>query len=403
MLTVPRCLLVQDAVDHFSTMGEGADPGVTVAMEFRHSQPLAGGGDHATPALVVHVDASSIVQRGQSIAMAYAVLFGAYLGTGVINRLDAAVVGNGGANDAHDFLLPFGCEVALFYQVREQITRPTGDSISATIGTDKKRCCLEILQAVILGLVQGFTEFIPISSSGHLILVGNFLHFAYSGLAFDTALNIGTLAALLTFFWKDFWKLARDFVLGGSDRKLAWYIIVATIPAVVFGILVQDLAETVFRSNVLVAFNLIWVAVLMIAVDTLPQLVKKVQDVKLPQAVVVGFAQALALIPGTSRSGITIIAGRAMKMDRVTATRFSFLLSAPIITGATLKLILQDSTLNQMSVMPAMYIGGILGAFVAGYFSIKFLINYLSKNGLAIFAYYRIVVGVLILLTTGLA
>lgn len=260
---------------------------------------------------------------------------------------------------------------------------------------------MELLKAIILGLVQGFTEFIPISSSGHLILVGNFLKFSYSGLAFDTALNIGTLAALFAFFYKDFWNLAHDLVLGGRDRKLALYIIAATIPAVVAGVLVQDLAETVFRSNALVAFNLIWVALLMLAIDKLPQLVDKVQDIKLPQAVIVGCAQALALIPGTSRSGITIAAGRALKLDRVTATRFSFLLSAPIITGATLKLILSDNTLSNMQHMPSLYIGGILGAFVAGYFSIKFLIKYLSKNGLAIFAYYRIVVGGLILLTMG--
>lgn len=257
---------------------------------------------------------------------------------------------------------------------------------------------MELVKAIVLGLVQGFTEFIPISSSGHLILVGNFLKFSYSGLAFDTALNIGTLAALLAFFWREFWDLTHDFVVGGPNRKLAGYIIVATIPAVIFGILIQDLAETVFRSNALVAFNLIWVAILMLLIDRLPQLVAKVQDITLPQAVIVGFAQALALIPGTSRSGITITAGRALKMDRVTATRFSFLLSAPVITGATLKLILQDSTLHQMAVMPSLYIGGILGAFVAGYFSIKFLINYLSKRGLAIFAYYRIVVGFVILL-----
>lgn len=262
---------------------------------------------------------------------------------------------------------------------------------------------MEILQAIILGLVQGFTEFIPISSSGHLILVGNFLKFEYSGLAFDTALNIGTLAALFAFFWKDFWSLARDFVLGGPDRKLAWYIIVATLPAVVAGMLIQDLAETVFRNNVLVAFNLIWVAVVMLLIDRLPQVVEKVQDIKLPQAVAVGLAQALALIPGTSRSGITIVAGRALRMSRVTATRFSFLLSAPVITGATLKLILSDNTLGNMGDMPWMYLGGILGAFIAGYLSIKFLINYLSKHGLAIFAYYRIVVGVLILLMTGVA
>jgi len=261
---------------------------------------------------------------------------------------------------------------------------------------------LELLKAIILGLVQGFTEFIPVSSSGHLILVGHAINFSYSGLAFDTALDIGTLAALFIFFWKDFWQLAHDFVMGGEDRKLAGYLLIATLPAVVIGVLIQDLVETVFRNNGLVAFNLIWVAVLMLVIDRMPQLVKKTQDVKFGQALAIGFAQALALIPGTSRSGITITAGRALKLDRVTATRFSFLLSAPVITGATLKVLASGKTMGDMAAAPALYVAGIIAAGLAGYFSIKFLINYLSKHGLAIFAYYRIVVGILILLVMGL-
>ena len=116
----------------------------------------------------------------------------------------------------------------------------------------------------------------------------------------------------------------------------------------------------------------------------------------------VGLAQMLALIPGTSRSGITITAGRALKFDRVTATRFSFLLSAPVITGATLKVLADGDTLHQMSLVPGLYIAGILAAFVAGYFSIKFLIWFLGKHGLAVFAYYRIAVGAIILLMVGL-
>lgn len=262
---------------------------------------------------------------------------------------------------------------------------------------------LELIKAIVLGLVQGFTEFIPVSSSGHLIIVGHFINFSYSGLAFDVALDIGTLAALFIFFWKDFWNLAHDFVLGGENRKLAGYILLATIPAVIAGVLVQGLAETVFRSNALVAFNLIWVGLLMLFIDRMPQLVTKIQDIKLPQAMIVGLAQMLALIPGTSRSGITITAGRALKFDRVTATRFSFLLSAPVITGATLKVLADGDTLHEMSMVPGLYIAGIVSAFVAGYLSIKFLIWFLGKHGLAVFAYYRIAVGALILLMVGLS
>lgn len=259
---------------------------------------------------------------------------------------------------------------------------------------------MELIKAIILGLVQGFTEFIPVSSSGHLILVGHFINFSYSGLAFDTALDIGTLAALLAFFWKDFWSMAHDFVMGGPQRKLAGYILLATIPAVVIGVAIQSLAETVFRNNGLVAFNLIWVAVLMLLIDRGPQVIDKLSEIKLPQAILVGFAQALALIPGTSRSGITIVAGRALKFDRVTATRFSFLLSAPVIAGATLKVVLDGSTLSDMATVPGLYIAGIVAAFISGYWAIGFLIKYLGKHGLNIFAYYRLAVGGLILLMT---
>jgi undecaprenyl-diphosphatase len=256
---------------------------------------------------------------------------------------------------------------------------------------------MQIIQAILLGLTQGLTEFIPVSSSGHLILVGNFLNFEYSGLAFDTAMDIGTLAALFLFFWRDFWSLGHDLFFGGELRRLAVYIMIATIPAVVIGVLVEKAAETVFRSNILVAFNLIWVALIMLLADRSSQIVTKIQNMKLKQALIIGFAQCLALVPGVSRSGSTIIAGRLLKLDRVTATRFSFLLSAPVILGATLKLVLKGSTIHDMTTAPTLYIAGILAALVSGYLSIRFLIDYLGKHGLALFAYYRIGLGVLIL------
>ena len=256
---------------------------------------------------------------------------------------------------------------------------------------------MQLLDAIILGLVQGFTEFIPVSSSGHLIIVGHFLNFQYSGLAFDTALDIGTLVALYLFFAKDFYELGHDLVVGGPKRKLAIYILLATIPGILAGVLIQHYAETVFRSSRLVAVNLIWVGIVMYLIDRYSKLDKQLGDFKLPQALAVGIAQAVALIPGISRSGITIITGRALGFDRVAATRFSFLLSAPIITGATLKVLVKSENLHALSSEPLIYAAGITAAFVSGWFSIKFLIDYLSRHGLGIFAAYRILVGILIL------
>jgi undecaprenyl-diphosphatase len=257
---------------------------------------------------------------------------------------------------------------------------------------------MQFLEALILGLTQGLTEFIPVSSSGHLILVGHYLNFQYSGLAFDTALDVGTLLALLIFFARDFVELGHDLVFGGPHRRLAVYIALATIPGVVVGILIQHYAETVFRSVQLVAVNLIWVGALMWAVDRWFRHDRGLAAVTLPRALAVGLAQAVALVPGVSRSGITITAGRVMGFDRVTATRFSFLLSAPIITGATVKVLVGGESLHQMSMAPLVYLTGILGAFVSGFLAIKFMLQYLSKHGLAVFAVYRIVLGVVILM-----
>lgn len=257
---------------------------------------------------------------------------------------------------------------------------------------------MQLVDALILGLTQGLTEFIPVSSSGHLIVVGHFLQFQYSGLAFDVALDIGTLAALFLFFARDFYELGHDLIKGGPKRRLAIYLALATVPAVIAGVLLQHAAETVFRDVRLVAVNLIWVGVLMFIVDRLCRQDKDLTQITLPKAVMVGVAQALALIPGVSRSGITITAGRAFGFNRVAATRFSFLLSAPIITGATLKVLMEPEAINEMSAVPMVYVVGILGALISGYLSIKFLLRFLSRHGLGVFAIYRVALGSIILL-----
>lgn len=256
---------------------------------------------------------------------------------------------------------------------------------------------MEVVKAIILGLVQGLTEFIPVSSSGHLLLVGQWLHFSRSGLAFDTVLDIGTLLALVLYFWRDFWSMAVDLIQGGDKRRLAIYIVIATIPAVIVGVLIQQVAETALRSTTLVAINLIWVGIVMLVVDRWAVQRRTLADMELSPAVLIGLAQALALVPGVSRSGATITAGRALGLDRVAATRFSFLLSAPIITGATLKVLIKGSTLHDIAGAPLLYGVAILAAFVSGFAAIKFLIKYLSRHGLAPFAIYRIIIGILIL------
>lgn len=263
---------------------------------------------------------------------------------------------------------------------------------------------MQIIQAIILGLVQGLTEFIPVSSSGHLIIVGHLLHFQYSGIGFDTALDIGTVVALFLFFWKDFWGMAQALIANKPtlERRLAWLIVLGTIPAAVLGLVFEKTVTRVFHdgphATTYVAISLIWVAIAMLLADKLAPAVRKITDVTKNDALIIGLAQALALIPGTSRSGATITAGRALKMDRVSATRFSFLLSAPIILAATAKETLKADTLHQIAAAPAIYLLAIVAAGVSGYWAIRFLINYLGRHGLAIFAYYRLAVGVLILL-----
>jgi undecaprenyl-diphosphatase len=256
---------------------------------------------------------------------------------------------------------------------------------------------MQLLQALILGITQGLTEFIPVSSSGHLILVGHLIGFKDSGLGFDTALDIGTLLALIIFFWRDILSLAKGLVTRTEHSRTAWLIALATVPAVIAGVLLQSMAETVFRSSQLVAINLIVVAFVMLAADRLSKARFDLSKLPISGGLAVGLAQCLALVPGVSRSGITISAGMLVGLDRVAATRFSFLLSAPIIAGATLKVMAKPENFHQLTAEPLLYGVAIAAAFVSGYLAIRFMLRYLSRHGLAVFAYYRIVVGVLIL------
>lgn len=264
---------------------------------------------------------------------------------------------------------------------------------------------MSILEAIILGLVQGLTEFIPVSSSGHLVLLHHVFGVTEAGLAFDVSLHIGTLMALLIFFYKEIVLLVNGLLGRNNHKRLAWLIAAATVPAVVAGVLLQDRAETSFRSVNLVAINLILVAFLMIAAE---RYAKKHFDhktalhkVTTKQALTVGLAQAVALVPGISRSGSTITAGIFSGMDRVAATRFSFLLAIPATSGAILKTMI-DGGASELQNEIGIVLVGIITAFLSGLFAIKFLIHYLAKHNLNVFAYYRILLGLTVLLLVAL-
>lgn len=231
-----------------------------------------------------------------------------------------------------------------------------------------------MIHALILGLVQGLTEFIPVSSSGHLIIVREFLVIHGNDLAFDAILQLATILAVLVYFWKDLWGLLYDW------KKLK-IIIIATIPAVVFGLLLEKYMETVFRNVLLVA--------IMLAVGSFIMLLSEYFSTKdktltLKNGFIIGLFQCLALVPGMSRSGMTISGGLFIGLSREEATRFSFLLSFPIILGSGLKKLLDiphvDASLSVAFIV----------SFIVGLGAIHFLIKFLKHHSLRLFAWYRI-------------
>lgn len=260
---------------------------------------------------------------------------------------------------------------------------------------------MTILKAVVLGLVQGLTEFIPVSSSGHLVLLQKWLDVQNQGLTFDVALHIGTLLALLLYFHKDIRHLILGILGKNEQRRLGLMLLAATVPAVISGVLLKDAAETTFRSERLVATNLIIVAFIMLLAEWYAKRVEKkteLYSISTMQAVIIGAAQAVAVVPGVSRSGSTITAGLFAGMDRVAATRFSFLLAIPITFGAILKVLLDGAALTQIQNESGYFAMGIINALFSGLFAIRFLLRYLSKRSLSVFAYYRIALGTFVLL-----
>ena len=268
---------------------------------------------------------------------------------------------------------------------------------------------MTVLQAIILGIVQGLTEFIPVSSSGHLVLVPHFLGWQLAGpqvFVFDVLVQWGTLFAVFVYFWHDLVDIARSFFrslfkgrpFAEHDACLGWYLILATIPAVVVGLLFKDKIETAFSSALATGFCLLLTAVLLVVAEKVGHRNRNMEELSWFDALGIGLFQVLALLPGVSRSGSTIAGGMARHLDRASAARFSFLMSVPVMFGAGVLALDDLFHLPGMDGLMLPLALGFFTALVSGYIAIRWLIAYLSRHSLYVFAVYCTVLGLLVIM-----
>jgi undecaprenyl-diphosphatase len=270
---------------------------------------------------------------------------------------------------------------------------------------------MNILQAIILGLVQGATEFIPVSSSGHLVLVPWLLGWPAPGLVFDTMVHWGTLVAILAYFWRDWWALIAAWLRGlvrwdwrDPNARLAWLLVIGSIPAAVLGYLFEGWFESLFGEPAWVSFFLLVTAAILLLGEWLSrsQRARKLADLRWSDALIIGLAQAVAIAPGISRSGATMSAGLLRGLDRPTAARFSFLLATPVILGAgVFKLADLSATPDPLAQLPLL-VAGFLAALISGYAAIWGLLRYLQRGKLTVFSIYCALVGTLCLVVAWL-
>jgi len=260
---------------------------------------------------------------------------------------------------------------------------------------------LTIVQAVILGLAQGLGEFLPISSSAHLVLVPWFFRWTDPGLTFDVALHVGTLVAVVLYFWRDWWQLIiKGFTdVRSTKGRLFWYLAAATVPGAAAGYLLEEKAETVFRSPALIAVMLILMGILLYWADRRSAKNIEMNHITFGASILIGISQALAIIPGVSRSGITMTTGLLTGMTREGAARFSFLLSTPIILGAAM--VKLPHVISNSSMITLSFVIGMLVSCITGIVSIGFLLRYVQTKNFLPFAWYRFILGALVLIMAG--
>lgn len=271
---------------------------------------------------------------------------------------------------------------------------------------------MNLLEAIILGIVQGLTEFLPISSTGHLTLAGKFMNLISEEhpeqwTAFIAVIQLGTMLAVLVYFWKDLISIIKDFIndniikrISYSNQqvnsKLGWLIIIGTIPVVIIGLTFKDVIEGALTKNLyIIAASLIVLALILALAEKTAKFKKNIENVTILDSIIIGVAQALSLIPGSSRSGTTITAGLFVGLNREAAARFSFLLSIPaVLASGVLQLYEAVEFLNKamaVNIIVATIVSGI-----SGYLAIDFLLKFLKKNSTFLFIYYRIGLGIII-------
>lgn len=263
---------------------------------------------------------------------------------------------------------------------------------------------MELFQAFILGMVQGLGEFLPISSSAHLIITPYLFNWPDQGLAFDIALHWGTLFAVVTYFYKDIWHLIKGFfhslfpstrdLQSNTYQKLSWLILLATIPAAIIGKLFEHQVETAFRNPILIAVTLTVVGFILLAADKYGSKLKNLTDLKWGNALGIGLAQALAIVPGISRSGATITTGLLQGFTRQDAAKFSFLMSIPIILGAGILKLPEISNIQNHTQL----LVGFISSTIFGFLAIKYMLKYIATKSFAVFAWYRFVLAIIIVI-----
>ncbi|UCH74255.1 MAG: undecaprenyl-diphosphate phosphatase [Rhodospirillales bacterium] len=256
---------------------------------------------------------------------------------------------------------------------------------------------MTLLQILVLAVVQGLTEFLPISSSGHLVVTSEVMGWPDQGITIDIAVHVGTLLAVAVYFWRDLVRLVKGCVRlltfrGGPDARLAAMLLFATIPIVVVGYAGRDTFIPLFRNVEIIAWATVAFAILLWVADRVGMTVRRIEHIGYAGAAVIGLTQILSLIPGTSRSGITMTAGRFLGMERVETARFSLLLSMPTIAGAGL---LAGHDLWQSGDVQLGYDAGLAAglAFIAGILSIAAMMRWLQRSGFAPFVLYRLALG----------
>jgi len=256
---------------------------------------------------------------------------------------------------------------------------------------------LSLLQLVVLAVVQGLTEFLPVSSSGHLILVSKLTGWPDQGLALDVAAHVGTLVAVLIYFWRDIGRMAHGLLQFARGKRDPWammavYLAVGTVPALVVGYLVDRYAGTALRSMELVGWTFILFGIVLFIADKIGLTIRRLEHLRVGHALAIGLAQAIAFIPGVSRSGITMVAARLMGFERADAARFSFLLSIPAIAAGGIwkgRELLQTGSTEALH--EAAWVFGL--SALTGFFAIAFLMSWLRRSTFTPFVIYRLLFG----------